>query len=272
MTSVKLPDPIDPDAFKKLELIAAVVDDFEELREATVNRLSALTRSGPDADGEERGLGLDESDKDVALLIEFKAKMLELENVAIRRLQLKMRAHPLHPWLEAQRGVGEKQGARLLAAIGNPYWNTVTNKPRTVGQLWSYCGLAPVPVDHDGVRLPYTAIGEPGFAHPGNPCADPDCKAAWVTKRMRRGQKVDWSPTAKMRAYLIAVQVMKMRHPYYREVYDKRRARTELTHPDWTALHSHNDALHVTAKEILKDMWRESKRLHEQNETHDHPD
>jgi hypothetical protein len=31
-----------------------------------------------------------------------------------------MRAHPLGPWVKRTTGVGEKTGARLLAAIGDP--------------------------------------------------------------------------------------------------------------------------------------------------------
>lgn len=42
----------------------------------------------------------------------------------------------------------------------------------------------------------------------------------------------------------------------YRHVYEERRAHTAQTHPEWTPGHSHNDALRVVGKEILRDLWR----------------
>lgn len=41
----------------------------------------------------------------------------------------------------------------------------------------------------------------------------------------------------------------------YRHTYDQRRAHTAITHPEWTAGHSHNDALRIVGKEILRDLW-----------------
>jgi hypothetical protein len=41
----------------------------------------------------------------------------------------------------------------------------------------------------------------------------------------------------------------------YGEVYAARRARTALTHPEWTKLHAHKDALRVTTKAYLRDLW-----------------
>jgi len=53
----------------------------------------------------------------------------------------------------------------------------------------------------------------------------------------------------------LAMPCMKLRASPYRAVYDNRRARTVLTHPDWTDGHCHMDALRITAKAILLDMW-----------------
>lgn len=41
----------------------------------------------------------------------------------------------------------------------------------------------------------------------------------------------------------------------YRQVYDLRRAHTATTQPEWTKGHSHNDALRIVAKEVLRDLW-----------------
>lgn len=36
-----------------------------------------------------------------------------------------------------------------------------------------------------------------------------------------------------------------------------------IPHPEWTPSHSHNDGLRIASKAILRDLWREAKRLHE---------
>lgn len=48
----------------------------------------------------------------------------------------------------------------------------------------------------------------------------------------------------------------------YRVVYDRRRAHTAVTRPDWTDGHSHNDAVRVAAKAILRDLWRAAREFH----------
>jgi hypothetical protein len=48
----------------------------------------------------------------------------------------------------------------------------------------------------------------------------------------------------------------------YRVVYDRRRAHTAKTRPDWTDGHHHNDALRVASKEVLKQLWRAARDWH----------
>jgi hypothetical protein len=50
----------------------------------------------------------------------------------------------------------------------------------------------------------------------------------------------------------------------YRIKVDQRRTRTLLTHPEWKPGHSLNDGMRVASKELLKDLWREAKRIHEE--------
>jgi hypothetical protein len=42
----------------------------------------------------------------------------------------------------------------------------------------------------------------------------------------------------------------------YGAIYTARRAHTALTHPDWTPLHSDNDARRIMTKALVKDVWR----------------
>jgi hypothetical protein len=105
-------------------------------------------------------------------------------------------------------------------------------------------------------------------------------RAVGVAPRRRRGIKSNWSTHAKVRAYLIAESTVKQRDRQcedghvegctcskYRLVYERRRAHTAVTHgPDtkapWTKGHSQNDALRITSKAILKDLWRAARDWH----------
>lgn len=263
-------------------MAAAVVDDLERTRIANENRLRQLTRDEVDSDGEERGFGLDESHPDVARLAGIVTGLAELEHQAVLQLQRTMRAHPLGAWVKSSQGVGEKQAARLLAAVGDPYWNTLHDRPRTVSELWAYCGLHTVPADHGSTDARSTLVGgaapspaghtsvDTQAAHAGGtddrdlgPTAtDPHFAGAQVAARRRKGQRANWSNEAKMRAYLVAVSCMKSTSSPYRAVYLQRRATTDVTHPDWTPGHSHNDALRITAKAVLRDLWRAARDLH----------
>jgi hypothetical protein len=202
-----------------LALAADVLDDLERVRIANENRLRALITV----------FGLDESHPDVGRLAGMVDTLGKLEHDATLQLQRQLRKHPLGPWVKAQRGVGEKQAARLLAAIGDPYWNTLHDRPRTVSELWAYSGM-------------HVRDGE--------------------APKRRRGERANWSGGAKMRAYLVALSCIKQMESPYRAVYDARRAHTATTRPEWTDGHSHNDALRVVAKEVLKRLWREAARLH----------
>lgn len=228
-----------------LALLADVLDDLEHTRIANENRLRQLTRTEADSDGLERGFGLDESHPDVGRLAGIVEGIAALEHQATLNLNRAMREHPLGPWVKRQRGVGEKQGARLIAAIGDPYWHDLEDRPRTVSELRSYCGLG------DAAK-----------------------------QVRRRGEKANWSADAKMRAYLVITSCIKSGGPY-REVYDEGRERYDgalheseckrcgpsgkPAHPGSaiSAGHQHARAIRLAMKALLKDLWLEARRLHE---------
>ncbi|WP_369068577.1 hypothetical protein [Kineococcus terrestris] len=239
-----------------LLLAAAALDDIERTANANANRLRMLTRDVEDSDGRIRGAGLTAEHPQVATLTAIVDTLKQLEKDATRNLEKAMKAHPLGPWVKAQAGVGNKQAARLLAAIGDPYWREdllhedgtvrVPAGPRTVSALWAYCGRHVI--DGDAARR-------------------------------RKGQRANWSVSAGSRAYVIAEACIKQtgepmkngitraRSPY-RDVYDARRAHTLMTHPEWTDAHSHNDAMRVTTKALLRDLWIEARRLHHEAAAH----
>jgi hypothetical protein len=240
-----------------LSFAADVLDDLEATLLANQNRLRHLTRTEVDKDGELRGLGRDVRDQDVKVQAALVAALADVEHKATLNLRRLMRQHPLEPWRAAQRGVGEKQFARLLAAVGDPYWNTLYGRPRTVSELWAFCGLHTV-----------SPGGDQTFA---------DTHPCHVAARRQRGQRANWSTVAKSRAYLIAAKMLLCGN---RELYDSRKAATEgrvhvapcvrcgpSGHPaqpgsPWSAAHRHADALRIVSKWLLREMWLASRDVH----------
>lgn len=237
--------------YKLLGLYTAQVDGLEEFRIACDNRLRILVTplDEVDKDGKTRGFGLDPTDPALDSLRTVADGIQKLESVAIHAVEKAVRATLWREWLDSERskGVGAKQLARLLGAIGDPYWHPVENRPRQVSELWSYCGYAVV---------------------------------KGQAPRRKRGEKSNWSETARKRAWLIATSCMKAGGPY-RDVYDTVRARYEGGVHEFecvrcgpsgkpaqigsplSAGHIHARALRGVAKEVLKDLWLESRRQHE---------
>jgi hypothetical protein len=225
---------------------AALLDDIERARIAAENRKRALTLPV-----EKGGKGLDLLHPAVGTATELLLPVRAAEHAATLELKRQLRRHPLGPWVKRTIGVGEKQGARLLAALGDPYWHPLYDRPRTVSELWAYCG--------------YHVI---------------DGEAA----RRRRGERINWNPEAKMRAFLVAESCMKQRTSPYRSVYEEHRARHDAAvhsdpcppcgpagHPALAGSplsdgHKYVRALRATAKAVLRDLWREARELHQSHD------
>lgn len=265
--------PILEDPF--LGILAETVDDLEGTRKALANRYRQLTRVGPDKDGKHRGFGLPESAPEVAavraLLVAVGGDRLDgsggIEHQAVLKLNGQMRKHLLwKTWGVHQKGVGEKQLARLLASIGDPYWNGLHGRPRRVSELWSYCGLSVV---HSAGQRPsdtQTSL------------------AGGVAPKKQRGQKVEWSTDARMRAWNIAGSCLKAQGGYAGVYYEARTKYAESLHPTvcvrcgpeknpaqpgspLSDAHKHARAIRIVMKEILRDLWLASKALHEAEPT-----
>lgn len=195
-----------------LALAAASLDDIERTRIAMGNRLRAMR--------DDHGLASTPEYQRAELIHDALAAA---EHQAILELQRALRKHPLGSWVKRTVGIGEKQGARLLAALDDPYWNHAEDRPRRgPAELWAYCGLKP-------------------------------------GQRRQKGVKSNWNAAAKMRARLCAESCIKQSHSPYRADYD--RARANWADRDTSDMHKHNHALHVVAKSILRDLYLEGKGL-----------
>lgn len=236
-----------------LALAADMRDDLQRTRIANENRLRQLTRAEDDADGEQRGLGMDESHPDVARTAALVDMLIAAEHQATLNLNRRMRHHPLGQWCKAQKGVGAGTfPARLLAIIGDPYVNMQTGEIRTVSQLWAYCGHG------DPGRKKHKGMTQAELFALGNPAA----------------KSLVWN---------IATSCLKAQG-HYADVYYKRKENTEgrlhasecvrcgpSGHPAqpgsaWSDAHRHADALRIVGKEFLRDLYIEAKRLHESSD------
>ncbi len=269
-------------------LAADLVGDLEHVRIANENRFRQLTRTEEDADGQIRGLGLDLRNPFVMKFSHVIEQLAAAEHEAILGLQGLMRKHPLGPYVKATPGLGEKQVARLLAATGDPYIRPTMyhpdgtvepSRPRRVSELWALCGYHVLLVHHPTSDTQAGHVNENGDSDHIN--LDNHDTYVGVAPKRTKGQRANWSSTAKMRAYLIAESCVKVRHSPFRKVYDDTRTKyADAVHKvpcvrcgpkgkpavvgsPLSDGHKHARALRAVAKEVLRELWRESKRLHE---------
>lgn len=254
-----------------LGALAAIVDDMERTRLALQNRYRHLTRSKVDKDEKRRGLGLPQDDPQVILTRQLLVQMGgegstkiqpsadgkaprpsvsagSAEFMAVEGLKDIVQQHPLWiHWAADKKGIGEKSFARLLSAIGDPYWNSTSNIPRKVSNLWSYAGFHVI----DG-----------------------------QAPRKRRGQQVNWSPNAHMRTYLITQSCLMQKGAYYDVFKEAQGKYSDAIHKHPCAQcgtkkkgpapansplngkHKQACAMRFTSKRILRDLWRAARDIH----------
>lgn len=184
--------------------------------------------------------------------------------LAIRKTMRKTVAPGIIEWQRAERGIGEHLLARLLGSIGDPrvaiphHWegkgkeNRVlvaeAPRPRTIGQLWAYCGH-------------------------GNPkrCLHKDMTAedlAAVGNRSIKSVVWNLSKGAMIQGVRKTDDGGRVAISHYGTVYLARRTATmdrlhqadcpqclSLVGTPWKDGHSHADALRIVGKEILRDLW-----------------
>lgn len=231
----------------ELDSLVERLEFFEGIRIATENRVRLATKE-KGKDGKTYGLGLSKSDPLVVESLNLLTGIKNLEdNELVKQIERTMRQHPLYEWSRGpdRKGLGPKVFARLLYRVDwDPYWHPIDDRPRSVSELWQYCGHG-----------------------------DPE------RSRRRKGAQVEYSPHAKTRVWNIVASFMKQGS--YRELYEKRRFQTaERLHANtcppcgpsgtpakagtpWSAAHQNADAMRIMGKQFLLDLWLEAKRIHE---------
>ena len=221
------PEIVSSGGWDALRLFAEMYEDAQKARIGCENRVRSATVDEDLTAASLAALGNAENELKKALAKQYKRTV----------------PAPIQEWAKQTKGIGKTSPhllARLLGVIGHPvlatphHWEgegtdrvLVADPPflRNVAKLWAYCGHG-----------------------------DPSRKRA---KGMSAAQAAGLgNPRAKMIVHLLAESVVKQKNEDYRLVYDARREATAVTHSDWSKGHSHNDALHIVAKEILRDLWR----------------
>lgn len=228
-----------------LAILADALSDLEGVRVATENRLRTLTAEPKNEHDKARGWSADM--REVRTMQHVVDALADLEHRATLDLQRAMRAHPLGPSMKRMRGIGEKQGARLLAAIGDPATRAIPS------QLWQYCGHGAPSKRQRGVKAWW------------NPTAKMRVHLAAESALQSGVRKLDGCDDSDH----YDIDHRKAISPLG-AVYLKARAdwaeRTDCpTCKDGICAdgHKHNHALRMVAKAILLDLWREARMVAE---------
>lgn len=151
--------------------------------------------------------------------------------LAMERIARKL---PVHEWQKGIVGFGERALAVIIGEAGN-----LSGYPKK-GHLWKRLGLAPF----EGKALST-------WRREGGLTAEDWTEAGYSPRRRAEIYALVSEPLFKHQT---------ARQGPYRAVYDRRRALTALTHPDWTPIHSHMDGLRIMTKALIRDLWREWNR------------
>ncbi len=233
-----------------LRVLAATLDDLQQMRIMSGNRIAASERAYGDA---------------LPHLHEVHEPLLDAEHRAEQMLKQVWRHHPLAPWAAAVPGCGEKLIARLIALIGEPslravgHWVRTARQPRlwvvdgyeerTAAQLVAYCGHG------DPARsIRHSGMTQAELFKQGNPHAK---QAAW-----KLGYQFMRTPTSPYRTLYLAERD---RYADKTHAHVCRRCgpagRPALPSSPWSENHKHHAAIRNTTHAFLLELWSESRRL-----------
>lgn len=206
-------------------------DEDEAAREKTnarASRIVAAALSGKEIKLED--LAIYESlASDLAVVASALTPYTAARNEIEKEMKRAARSLPVYAWAKGVHGFGELGLAVIVAESGN-----LSNYPKK-GHLWKRLGLAP----YNG-KAPSTWRFEGGLT------ADDWVELGYSPRRRAELYAVIGDPLFRQQSVVSGP---------YRGVYDRRRARTLETHPDWTKGHSHNDALRIMTSHLVRDLW-----------------
>jgi hypothetical protein len=173
-----------------------------------------------------------------------------------KRMEQAAKQLPVYQWIESVRGAGALGLATIVAevaAIKQTGDFAMLSDYSSPAKVWKRLGYAPYD-GHAGSTWkrqswrPRALTAEEWIANPfsGERYALMAQIAVWLINSQWQSAKKSGGDTGKPTGH-------------YGEVYANRRAHTASKHPDWSKGHSHSDAVRVTMKAFLKDLWSEWK-------------
>jgi hypothetical protein len=210
-------------------------DEGEESREAVNKRAGRIVEAalaGKEPKPEDAEL-IEIIAKDMAKVAEMlrpcETARAEIEKDMVRAVK----TLPVHAWQKGVHGFGEKALAIIVGEAGN------LSRFDHEDKLKKRLGLAP-----------YGGKAFSTWRRDGGLSAEEWTDAGYAPRR---------------RAEIHAVMEPLFRHQtvqqgVYRQTYDKRRAHTATTHPDWKPAQSHMDGLRVMTQKLVTDLWSEWRR------------
>lgn len=181
---------------------------------------------------------------DLAILAQALDPLQSARNAVELDMEKAVRKLPVYPWVKSVRGLGDLSCAVILAETGD-----LSNYPDK-GRLWKRLGLSP----RDGKAMST-------WRREGGLTAEEWTDAGYAPRR-RAEVFAMMDPLFRAQAESADKETGAILRPagLYRTVYDARKARAGLAHPDWTKMHLHMDALRVMTKHAIRDLWREWRR------------
>jgi len=163
---------------------------------------------------------------------------------------------PVYPWIENVRGAGALGLATIVAEVAaiKPSGEFATfSDYSSPAKVWKRLGFAPYD-GHAGSTWkrttwrPRALSADEWISNPfsGERYALMIQIATWLINAQWQSAKKAGGDTGKPTGP-------------YGQIYADRRTHTAQTHPDWTKGHSHSDAVRVTMKTFLKDLWEQWK-------------
>jgi hypothetical protein len=177
-----------------------------------------------------------------------------LRHEAEKEMEAAAKQLPVYPWIASVRGAGALGLATIVAEVAaikpNGEFATLADYS-SPSKVWKRLGFAPYD-GHAGSTWkrttwrPRSLTADEWIANPfsGERYALMIQIATWLIN-------AQWQSAKKAGG-----DVGKPTGPYGR-IYADRRAHTARTHPEWTKGHSHSDAVRVTMKAFLRDLWAE---------------
>lgn len=180
-----------------------------------------------------QGCDVPQVEADLAVIAMSIAPLQDTRDQIEKEMRKLVKRLPIASWAADVRGLGDLGLAVIVAECGNL---SMYSNP---AKVWKRLGLAPI--EKGG-----TVMAASNWRKKGGLTADDWTAAGYSPRRRAEIYACIGDPLFRQQSVVTGP---------YREAYDRRRARTAETHPDWTKGHSHGDAVRVMTKELLRDLW-----------------